>query len=128
MDTVHCFNLVNRLVKKYPNYIVNLDRMDTCSSMNNCKESEGKPNYVYKRRYQSADFMNYVLKEENIDTIIHAAACNHMLMHRLVIRLYLHSNVYGTHVIIEAAKINKIKGLFMCRLTKCTEVVGMSKK
>ena len=69
-------HLVILLTKKYPQYkIVNFDKLDYCSSLRNLSELDGKPNYKFVRgNLLSADLIKYVLEQEQIDTIIHAAA------------------------------------------------------
>lgn len=99
-------HLVNTLVDKYPEYfIVNLDRVDACSSLLNCAQSEGKPNYKFiKGDITCADLVRYVLDSEQIDTIIHAAAQTHVDNSFGNSLRFTRDNVYGTHVILETAK------------------------
>ncbi|KAJ3082470.1 hypothetical protein HK102_001662 [Quaeritorhiza haematococci] len=72
--------VVHKLVNCYPEYnIVNFDKMDYCSSTKTLQEVEGKDNYCFiKGDVTSSDFVNYVLKEKQIDTILHFAAQTHV--------------------------------------------------
>lgn len=99
-------HLVTHMVKKYPSYyIVNLDKLDTCSSIHNNDSVTNQPNYKFiKGDITSADLMNYVLDSEKIDTIIHAAAQSHVDASFGNSFSFTHNNVYGTHVLLEAAK------------------------
>lgn len=104
-------HLINFLVKKYPEYfIVNLDKLDSCSSVYNNEPVKDAKNYKFiKGDITSVDLMNYVLKSENIDTIIHAAAQSHVDASFGNSFDFTHNNVYGTHVLLEAAKNAKIQ-------------------
>jgi dTDP-glucose 4,6-dehydratase len=99
-------HLVNTLVEKYPQYnIINIDKIDTCSSERNCERSAKCPNYKFiKGDITSTDLLNYVLKNEAIDTVIHAAAQSHVDSSFGNSFTFTHNNVYGTHVLLESCK------------------------
>ena len=61
-------HIVTYMVTKYPQYyIVNLDKLDTCSSIHNV-ECRGYTNYKFiKGDITSPDLLNYILKEEKIE-------------------------------------------------------------
>jgi UDP-glucose 4,6-dehydratase len=102
-------HLVNKMVSKYPQYkIVNFDKLDICSSVKNCEISEKKSNYKFiKGDICSVDLINYVLKTERIDTIIHVAAQSHVDTSFGNSISFTKNNVLGTHVLLEAAyKVN----------------------
>ncbi len=49
-------HVVIHFVKKYPQYkIVNLDKLDYCSSLLNLRDIEGAPNYKFVKVYQLLD-------------------------------------------------------------------------
>lgn len=104
-------HLVNHMVQKYPDYyIINLDKLDACSSVQNNEGVKNLPNYKFiQGDITSADLMNYVLQSENIDTIIHAAAQSHVDTSFGNSFSFTHNNVYGTHVLLESAKNANIK-------------------
>ena len=52
----------------------------------------------------SAELVTYVLKEENIDTIMHFAAQTHVDNSFGNSFQFTENNIYGTHVLLEAAK------------------------
>jgi len=103
-------HIVNTFVEKYPMYnIVNIDKMDECSSMKNCSVS-GNPNYKFvKGDIASADLVRYILENEKIDTIIHAAAQSHVDNSFGNSLSFTQNNVIGTHVLLETAKAVGIK-------------------
>jgi len=103
-------HVVIRLVKKYPQYkIVNLDRLDYCSCIENLQEIENYPNYKFIRGdICSIDLINFLLQEENIDTIMHFAAQTHVDNSFGNSFQFTHNNIYGTHVLLECAKRNNI--------------------
>ena len=104
-------HVVIQLVQKYPDYkIVNFDKMDYCSSLNNLNEVKDCPNYKFiKGNILSADLIKYVLETEKIDTIIHAAAQTHVDNSFGNSFAFTSNNVMGTHVLIETAKTHGIK-------------------
>ena len=68
------------------------------------------PNYKFvKGNICSADMVNYVLTEENIDTIIHFAAQTHVDNSFGNSFQFTQNNIFGTHVLLESAKIHGIK-------------------
>lgn len=99
-------HLVNYLVDTYPSYtIVNLDKLDECSSLANVKPSEGRSNYKFVRGdLLCDDLVRYVLESERIDTIIHAAAHTHVDNSFGNSLKFTMNNVYGTHVLLEVAR------------------------
>jgi len=99
-------HIVIRLVNKYPQYkIVNFDKLDYCSSLNNVASVAGKSNYKFiKGNILSADLVRYVLETEEIDTIIHAAAQSHVDNSFGNSFAFTENNVMGTHVLLETAK------------------------
>jgi len=63
------------------------------------------PNFKFvKGNISSPDLVSYVLKEENIDTIMHFAAQTHVDNSFGNSFAFTQDNVYGTHVLLESAK------------------------
>ena len=104
-------HVVIRIVKAYPQYkVVCLDKMDYCSSLRNLDEVKDEPNFKFiKGNILSADLIKYVLKTEEIDTIIHAAAQTHVDNSFGNSFAFTENNVLGTHVLLESAKLVGIK-------------------
>ena len=94
------------LAKKYPAYnVVSFDMLDYCSSLRNLAEASACPNHKFiKGNILSADLVNYVLKVERIDTIMHFAAQTHVDNSFGNSLTFTKNNVLGTHTLLEAAK------------------------
>lgn len=98
-------------VKKYPQYkIVNFDKLDYCACISNLDEVKDLPNYKFvKGNICSHELVNYVLKSEEIDTIVHFAAQTHVDNSFGNSFQFTQNNIYGTHVLLESAKLAGIK-------------------
>ena len=56
-----------------------LDRLDYCANTKNFESMVGKPNFKFvKGDIKSPDLMHYVIKQEEIDTVMHFAAQTHV--------------------------------------------------
>jgi UDP-glucose 4,6-dehydratase len=97
------------LCQKYPEYkVVVYDRLDYCSCLENLSDIASLPNFKFiKGDIGSADLVSYVLREEEIDTILHFAAQTHVDNSFGNSLAFTHSNIYGTHVLLECAKVCK---------------------
>lgn len=102
--------LVN-FVKKYPGYnFYNLDILDYCASLKRVQEIESFPNYEFiKGDMCSMDLVDYVMKQKGIDTVMHFGAMSHVCSSFGNSLKFTHTNVYGTHVLLEASLKNNIK-------------------
>lgn len=104
-------HVVILLAKKYPQYkIINLDKLDYCSCIQNLDDIKDLPNYKFIRgNICSSDLINFVLKSEEIDTIMHFAAQTHVDNSFGNSFQFTENNILGTHVLLEAAKLANIK-------------------
>lgn len=104
-------HVVILLVKKYPQFkIINFDRLDYCSCLANLDDVKQYRNYKFiKGNICSSDLVNYVLEEEEIDTIMHFAAQTHVDNSFGNSFQFTQNNIMGTHVLLESAKIKGIK-------------------
>mmetsp|Transcript_12808 Transcript_12808/g.35367 ORF Transcript_12808/g.35367 Transcript_12808/m.35367 type:complete len:376 (-) Transcript_12808:96-1223(-) len=95
------------MAKKYPQYkIVVYDRLDYCSCLENLDEIKDFHNFKFiKGDIATEDLVSYVLREEKIDTILHFAAQTHVDNSFGNSFAFTHSNIYGTHVLLESAKV-----------------------
>ncbi|KAH7300439.1 hypothetical protein KP509_24G062900 [Ceratopteris richardii] len=100
-------HVANRLVRNYPQYkIVVLDKLDYCSNLKNLGPSRASKNFKFVQGdIGSADLVNYLLKTEAIDTIMHFAAQTHVDNSFGNSFEFTKNNVYGTHVLLEACKV-----------------------
>lgn len=94
------------LCRKYPHYkVIVYDKLDYCSCLENLCEIERLRNFKFvKGDIASPDLVNFVFKEEQIDTVMHFAAQTHVDNSFGNSFAFTHSNIYGTHVLLESAK------------------------
>lgn len=99
------------LARKYPHLkIVNFDRLDYCSCIENLDCIKDLPNYKFvKGNICSSDLVNFVLETEKIDTIMHFAAQTHVDNSFGNSFQFTQNNIMGTHVLLESAKVANIK-------------------
>ena len=73
-------HVVRLFVNKYPEYrIINLDKLTYAGNLANLKDIENQPNYVFvKADVCDYEKMQELMKEYNIDGIIHLAAESHV--------------------------------------------------
>ncbi|KAJ3292321.1 hypothetical protein HDU79_001531 [Rhizoclosmatium sp. JEL0117] len=104
-------HVVTLIVQQFPNCkVYTMDKIDYCSSSLNLESIQGYPNHHFiKGDITSADFVNYILVEHKIDTIMHFAAQSHVDNSFGDSFEFTRTNVFGTHVLLEAARLNKIK-------------------
>ena len=103
-------HVVILMVKKYPNLkIVNFDRLDYCSCIENLNDLKSEPNYKFiKGNICSSELVSYVLESEKIDTIMHFAAQTHVDNSFGNSFQFTQNNILGTHVLLESAKVANI--------------------
>jgi UDP-glucose 4,6-dehydratase len=94
------------LVPKYPDVkFVCVDKVDYCASVKNMDTVMQLPNFKFvKADICSSDIINYLLVSEKIDTVMHFAAQSHVDNSFGNSFQFTMSNVYGTHVLLEASK------------------------
>jgi dTDP-glucose 4,6-dehydratase len=73
-------HVVRLFVNKYPEYhIINLDKLTYAGNLANLKDVEDKPNYTFvKGDICDFDLMLKLMKEYQVDGIIHLAAESHV--------------------------------------------------
>lgn len=104
--------LVRHLTLTYPHAynIVSFDKLDYCSSLNNTRMLDGRRNFAfYQGDVTSPAEVVDCLERYNIDTIVHFAAQSHVDLSFGNPYTFTHTNVYGTHVILESARKMRIK-------------------
>ena len=100
-------HVVRLFVNKYPEYrIINLDLLTYAGNLANLKDIEDKPNYTFVR----ADIADYermldVMREYQIDGIIHLAAESHVDRSIKDPFTFARTNVMGTLSLLQAAKV-----------------------
>lgn len=99
-------HVVRLFVNKYPDYkIVNLDKLTYAGNLANLKDIEDKPNYKFVRADIShLEEMRRVIKENEINGIIHLAAESHVDRSIKDPFTFARTNVMGTLALLQAAK------------------------
>ena len=99
-------HVVRLFVNKYPDYrIVNLDKLTYAGNLANLKDIEDKPNYKFVRAdIADIDKMREVIRENEIDGIIHLAAESHVDRSIKDPFTFARTNVMGTLALLQAAK------------------------
>ncbi|MCF0211175.1 MAG: dTDP-glucose 4,6-dehydratase, partial [Bacteroidales bacterium] len=100
-------HVVRLFVNKYPEYrIINLDKLTYAGNLANLKDIESKPNYVFVK-IDITDFeaINNLLKQYNIDGIIHLAAESHVDRSIKDPFTFAQTNVMGTLTLLQSAKL-----------------------
>ena len=100
-------HVVRLFVKKYPDYrIINLDKLTYAGNLANLKDIEDRPNYSFVKM----DICDYesilkLLKDNEIDGIIHLAAESHVDRSITDPFTFARTNVMGTLTLLQAAKV-----------------------
>ena len=99
-------HVVRLLVNKYPEYrIINLDKLTYAGNLENLRDIEDKPNYVFvKADICDFDTVLKVMREYAVDGIIHLAAESHVDRSIKDPFTFAQTNVLGTLSLLQAAK------------------------
>jgi dTDP-glucose 4,6-dehydratase len=99
-------NFVQYMVNKYPHYeIVNLDLLTYAGDLTKHHEIENKENYRFvKVDIADRDSIMSLFEEEKIDYVAHFAAESHVDRSIIEPEIFIHTNVMGTQVLLDAAK------------------------
>ena len=91
-------HVVRRFVTQYPDcHIVNLDCLTYAGNLENLKDVENSPNYTFVRaNVCDADAIGRVLRENQIDGIIHLAAESHVDRSITGPTAFAQTNIMGT--------------------------------
>ncbi len=99
-------HVVRLFVKKYPDYrIINLDALTYAGNLENLKDIEDAPNYVFEKvNILDAAELERVFTTHNPDGVIHLAAESHVDRSILSPLDFVYTNVVGTVNLLNAAK------------------------
>jgi len=102
-------NLVRFMINKYPEHnIINYDKLTYASDLRNLEDTKDKANYKFiKGDVCDFELLRKLLKD--VDCVIHLAAESHVDNSIGNSLIFTMSNTYGTHVLLEAARLNKVK-------------------
>lgn len=99
-------HLVRLMARKYPRYrIVNLDKLTYAGNLDNLRDVESAPNYVFVRE-DIADIqaVRQIIRKYNIDGILHLAAESHVDRSIESPFEFARTNVMGTLSLLQAAR------------------------
>jgi dTDP-glucose 4,6-dehydratase len=99
-------HVVRLFVTKYPEYkIVNLDALTYAGNLENLKDIEQAPNYVFEKvNLLNAEELDRVFAEHHPNGVIHLAAESHVDRSILSPLDFVYTNVVGTVNLLNAAK------------------------
>ena len=99
--------VVRLFVNKYPDsHIVNVDKLTYAGNLANLADIEDRPNYTFvKADICDYDEMLRIMKEHDIDGVIHLAAESHVDRSILDPFTFARTNVMGTLALLQAAKV-----------------------
>ena len=99
-------HVVRLFVEKYPDYtIYNIDKLTYAGNLANLKDIENKPNYRFvKADVCDFDTMLGIMRDNDIDGIIHLAAESHVDRSIKDPFTFARTNVMGTLTLLEAAR------------------------
>lgn len=99
-------HVVRRFVNEYPDYtIVNLDALTYAGNLENLKDIEEKPNYIFKKGdITDADFVEKLFQKYPFDGVIHLAAESHVDRSITDPLAFAKTNILGTMILLNAAK------------------------
>lgn len=105
--------LVRHLVRTYPEYSVYcFDKLTYCSSLKNISSLERYSNFKFIRGdVTSRDQVDDLFSTYSIDTVLHLAAESHVDYSFSSPFHFIHTNVIGTQLILEACEKYKVKRL-----------------
>ncbi len=99
-------HVVRLFVRKYPEYhIINLDKLTYAGNLANLSDIEQAPNYSFvKADIADLDDMRHIIRDNNIDGIIHLAAESHVDRSIRDPFTFARTNVMGTLALLQAAR------------------------
>jgi dTDP-glucose 4,6-dehydratase len=97
-------NFIRYMLKKYPHYkIINLDKLTYAGNLDNLKDIEKNRNYKFIRG-DICDKKKVAEVMKHVDYVVHFAAETHVDRSILYSKDFIKTNVYGTYILLEAAR------------------------
>lgn len=99
-------HVVRLFVNKYPDYrIVNVDKLTYAGNLENLRDVEGAPNYVFERAdICDSQAIERIFRAYDIDGVIHLAAESHVDRSIKDPLVFAKTNVIGTLSLLQAAR------------------------
>ncbi|MCL4378726.1 MAG: dTDP-glucose 4,6-dehydratase [Actinobacteria bacterium] len=104
-------NFIHYLIKKYPEYkIINLDKLTYAGNLENLKDIENNSHYNFIRGdICDRNIVEEIFKNHKIDAIVNFAAESHVDKSITDPGVFIQTDVYGSFVLLEAAKNYNVK-------------------
>ena len=102
-------NFIQFILKKHPDWnVINFDKLTYCGNLENLKDVENNPKYSFvKGDICDETAVEKVIK--NTDMVFHFAAESHVDNSIKDPYIFTKTNIFGTHVLLEQARKNKVK-------------------
>jgi len=99
-------HVVRLFVNKYPDYhIVNLDKLTYAGNLENLKDIEKAPNYIFvKGDITDTEFVQNLFQQYSFDGVIHLAAESHVDRSITNPLEFVFTNIIGTATLLNAAR------------------------
>src|SRR3954469_15638138 len=99
-------NYARLVLEKHPDlHVVVYDKMTYAGNMDNLKDLEGNPRYVFVQGdIADAARVEATLREHQVDTIVNFAAETHVDRSIQEPGSFIQTDVYGTYVLLEATR------------------------
>lgn len=99
-------HVVRKLVKDHPEYlIINLDHLTYAGNLENLKDIEGEPNYMFiKGDIVDASFLDDLFNRHDIEGVIHLAAESHVDRSITDPMAFVNTNIVGTVNLLNACR------------------------
>jgi dTDP-glucose 4,6-dehydratase len=99
-------HVIRLFVQKYPDYtIINLDKLTYAGNLENLKDIEAKPNYIFEKGdVLDLNFLHSLFKKYTFDGVIHLAAESHVDRSLENPVAFAETNIIGTLNLLHAAK------------------------
>ena len=92
-------NFINIFHQKFPQHkIINLDKLDYCSNVNNVHDDSAK---LIKGNIHNTELLVNLIEEYEFDTVFHFAAHSHVDNSFETPLVFTMENAYGTHVLVD---------------------------
>ena len=102
-------HFIRHILTKYPDYqVINLDLLTYAGNLENLQDVEANPRYHFVK----GDIADQTLARplvEQVDAIVNFAAESHVDRSILDSAAFIHTNIVGTHVLLEAARTSGLK-------------------
>ena len=102
-------NFVKYMLKEHPNYnIINLDNLTYAGNLANLEDIKDNEKYTFiKADIRDSEKIEEVFRNNNITSVINFAAESHVDRSIEEPEVFLTTNIIGTQVLLDIAKIGK---------------------